>query len=362
MEIRPTADKRKILTEQLELGMVLVALDARLEPVDVPAHLRHDVQLRLNLSYRFGLPLELDDWGITATLTFGGDSHDCRIPWTAIFLLVSHVSGQPYLFPDDIPTELLAQASSLSGDDNLIGHAPIPATMAAPPAARRRRNERPALRLVTSEANDGDAASGDDNQPATATPPASADAAPKARPAGSSGRRRQNLAAAPEPGAAASGSAQAGNADVPGPADETALPIDAPALAHQVPTSSANPPSTTLEPSAAKPAPRAVPQRKRRTERQSQAASPPADTAPADAKAPDGSPIATPSTGAAPAAAPSGDAPTMGSDESDMAVPQPATVAANSATSTAEPVPPATTPEPVPPVTGRRRGHLRLVK
>ncbi len=95
--------------------MVLVALDARVEGVEVPSHLHQDPQLRLNLSYRFGLPMDVSAWGIAATLTFAGVPFECRIPWGAIFLLVSHVSGQPYLFPDDIPAELLAQGEGAEG-------------------------------------------------------------------------------------------------------------------------------------------------------------------------------------------------------------------------------------------------------
>ena len=112
MNVGPTATKKNVLEQLLEQGMVLVALDARVEGVDVPAHLGKDPQLRLNLSFRFGLPMVVDEWGVAATLTFAGIPYNCRFPWTAIFLMVSHVSGQPYLFPDDIPAELLTQAAT----------------------------------------------------------------------------------------------------------------------------------------------------------------------------------------------------------------------------------------------------------
>ena len=107
MNVGHSGNKKALLDELLGLGMVLVALDARIEGVDVPAHLHGDPQLRLNLSYRFGLPMAMDPWGISATLTFGGVPHACRFPWASIFLMVSHVNGEPYLFPDDVPSELL---------------------------------------------------------------------------------------------------------------------------------------------------------------------------------------------------------------------------------------------------------------
>lgn len=120
MNVGPTATKKNVLEQLLEQGMVLVALDARIGGVDVPTHLGKDPQLRLNLSYRFGLPMAVDDWGVCATLTFAGVPYDCRFPWTSIFLMVSHVSGQPYLFPDDIPAELLSQSPDMATDAQAV--------------------------------------------------------------------------------------------------------------------------------------------------------------------------------------------------------------------------------------------------
>lgn len=143
MNVGPTATKKNVLEQLLDQGMVLVALDARIDGVEVPSHLGRDAQLRLNLSYRFGLPMTVDDWGILATLTFAGVPFACRFPWRSVFLLVSHVSGQPYLFPDDIPPELLSQATAEAGIDAKIFTS---ADIAPTPAAR------PKLRLVKTDA------------------------------------------------------------------------------------------------------------------------------------------------------------------------------------------------------------------
>jgi stringent starvation protein B len=99
--------KRELLETLLEKGMVLVAVNGRFPGVDLPEHLRGDPQVNLNLSYRFGWPMEVGDWGVRATLTFGGRPYDCALPWPAIFLAVSHVSQERYLFPADVPDELL---------------------------------------------------------------------------------------------------------------------------------------------------------------------------------------------------------------------------------------------------------------
>lgn len=117
MKVGQNGDKKKVLEELLELGMVLVAIDARATGVDVPNHLGVDPQLRLNLSWRFGRPMEIDAWGIHAELTFGGVPHGCKFPWDAIFLIVSHINGESFLFPDHVPKELLHQAAGEHVDE-----------------------------------------------------------------------------------------------------------------------------------------------------------------------------------------------------------------------------------------------------
>lgn len=104
--------KRELLEVLLDKGMTLVAVDGGATGVDLPAHLRGDPQVRLNLSYRFGLPIELDDHGVRATLTFGGVPHDCVIPWQAIYLAHSHVSEEQFLFIADVPDTLLPGTSA----------------------------------------------------------------------------------------------------------------------------------------------------------------------------------------------------------------------------------------------------------
>lgn len=99
--------KRELVETLLQKGMVLVAVNGRFPGVDRPEHLRGDPQVNLNLSWRFGFPMEVGEWGVRATLTFGGKPYDCALPWQAIFLVVSHVSKERYLFPADVPDELL---------------------------------------------------------------------------------------------------------------------------------------------------------------------------------------------------------------------------------------------------------------
>ena len=103
-------NKRDTMESFLDEGMVLVQLDSRVEGVEVPEHLRGDPTLRLNISGRFGLPLDVDDWGIQATLTFQGDPFECKLPWKAVYIIISHVTGEPCLFPSDVPPEYVSEA------------------------------------------------------------------------------------------------------------------------------------------------------------------------------------------------------------------------------------------------------------
>ncbi len=103
-------NKRDTMESFLAEGMVLVQLDSRVDGVEVPDHLRGDPTLRLNISGRFGLPLDVDDWGIHATLTFQGDPFECKLPWNAIYIVISHVTGEPCLFPSDVPPEYVSEA------------------------------------------------------------------------------------------------------------------------------------------------------------------------------------------------------------------------------------------------------------
>ena len=120
-------EKREKMNAFLDEGMVLIQLDSRIDEVEVPDYLRGDAKLRLNISGRFGLPLDIDDWGVHATLTFRGSPFACKIPWYAIYIIISHSSGEPQLFPDDIPAEFVADALGTTyGEESPETDAPVP--------------------------------------------------------------------------------------------------------------------------------------------------------------------------------------------------------------------------------------------
>lgn len=150
-------NKRDTLDSFLAEGMVLVQLDSRIEAVRVPEHLKGDPTLRLNISGRFGLPLEVDDWGVRATLTFQGDSFECELPWKAIYIIISHVTGEPCLFASDVPPEYVTEAlGHLKNKAAPLAEAqvlpnPEPALAHAPDASSEPEPTRMHLRLVETD-------------------------------------------------------------------------------------------------------------------------------------------------------------------------------------------------------------------
>ncbi len=106
-----TQEKKKRLLESLEKGMAQVHLDARRAFVAVPERFKDQPQLVLNISYRFEPPdLTVSDWGVRETLGFGGERFLCGIPWTAIFAVASVVTREFWMYPDDMPAEVMANA------------------------------------------------------------------------------------------------------------------------------------------------------------------------------------------------------------------------------------------------------------
>jgi stringent starvation protein B len=104
-------DKRERLEQLLELGMVMVHLDARTKGVNVPKSHATNPALALNLSLRFNIPdFRMDDDGIFASLSFARSPYPCMLPWDAIFAVRSHVDDTFHVWPEDVPSELVEHA------------------------------------------------------------------------------------------------------------------------------------------------------------------------------------------------------------------------------------------------------------
>ncbi|MCP3138403.1 ClpXP protease specificity-enhancing factor SspB [Pyxidicoccus xibeiensis] len=113
MDEKKGLDKKERLLAALDQGMVMIHLDARRPGVLVPASIKGEAHLRLNLSYRFDPPdLTVGEWGVRCTLSFSGSRFTVAVPWSALFAIASHVTKEFWMYPDDMPPELLQQPAS----------------------------------------------------------------------------------------------------------------------------------------------------------------------------------------------------------------------------------------------------------
>ena len=130
--------KKEVLLAFLRQGVAMVHLDARRPGVEVPPQHAGDPHLRLNLSYRYAIPdFEVGDERIEVTLSFGGRSFHCVLPWSAVFGITSNVTGDGQVWTEDLPVEVV-QATA---------HGPQPEVKAKSP-------RRPAARLAAVESGE----------------------------------------------------------------------------------------------------------------------------------------------------------------------------------------------------------------
>lgn len=113
MDDKKVLDKKERLLAALDQGMVMIHLDARRPGVLVPASVKTEAHLRLNLSYRFDPPdLTVGEWGVRSTLSFSGSRFTIAVPWSALFAIASHVTKEFWMYPEDMPPELLQQTAA----------------------------------------------------------------------------------------------------------------------------------------------------------------------------------------------------------------------------------------------------------
>ena len=104
--------KKEVLLAFLQRGVAMVHLDARRPGVSVPVQYRDEAHLRLNLSYRYGIPdMVIGDEQVRATLSFSGYPFYCIVPWEAVFGVTSHASGDGQVWPQDLPVEVANAAA-----------------------------------------------------------------------------------------------------------------------------------------------------------------------------------------------------------------------------------------------------------
>lgn len=185
--------KKDVALALLEQSTVFVHLDPRSERVHVPVWFKKQPQLVLQVGLNMAVPipdLQVDDEGLSCTLSFSRTPHFCQIPWAVVFALVGD-NGRGMVWPDDVPPEVTAQAENQARDKAKAEEAAgrlraVPAPVEAAPAAAA---ETPARKKRKSRAK----------KPAAVPAPAKAEEA-KAKPAA---KRKRKTEAQPEPAQAA---------------------------------------------------------------------------------------------------------------------------------------------------------------
>jgi len=110
----PSPSKKEVLLALLEKTSVLVHLDARRDGVCVPAHLKTNPQLLLQIGLNLPVPirdLEVSDDGVSCTLSFNRTPFPCVLPYPAIFAMVSEDGGHAMVWAEDVPVEVARAAA-----------------------------------------------------------------------------------------------------------------------------------------------------------------------------------------------------------------------------------------------------------
>jgi hypothetical protein len=110
--------KKDVALALLERSTMRVFLDPRPATVTVPAWLKKQPQLLLEIGLNMPVPirdLRVDDDGMSCTLSFNRAPFFCVLPWSSIFALVDS-EGRGMVWPDDAPPEVPRQGQARSLD------------------------------------------------------------------------------------------------------------------------------------------------------------------------------------------------------------------------------------------------------
>ncbi len=182
--------KKDVALALLQQASMYIHLDPRAEAVQVPAWFKKQPQLVLQVGLNMAVPipdLNVDERGLSCTLSFNRAPFFCMIPWPAVFALVGE-NGRAMVWAEDVPAEVAAQAQAQKAPEKARPHLrSVGEHESAPPPAEKAEVKPEAIRpaVKRSESKTSKAAA----KPASAKPakenakPAAAKAAAKAKPA-----------------------------------------------------------------------------------------------------------------------------------------------------------------------------------
>lgn len=102
-------------------GWTSLHLDARREGVVVPEHLKNEAHLVLQYGHDLPIPipdLQIDEHGVSATLSFARSPWSTVVPWSAVYVVTSH-DGRGVLYQEDVPGDV----SVIPGGEAPVGDA-----------------------------------------------------------------------------------------------------------------------------------------------------------------------------------------------------------------------------------------------
>lgn len=152
--------KKDVALALLEQATVLVHLDPRGEQVQVPAWFKRQPQLVLQIGLNMPKPipdLNVDDDGISCTLSFSNTPHYCHLPWASVYALIG-ASGRGMVWPDDVPKEVAGQYVVTTPKEEkprtalrAVGAEPSPDEQAAKADAKKKKRARKAKEAKETE-------------------------------------------------------------------------------------------------------------------------------------------------------------------------------------------------------------------
>jgi stringent starvation protein B len=151
---QPLPPKKEVALALLERSSVYVHLDPRQASVAVPAGFKKQPQLVLQVGLNMPVPikdLQLDDEGMSCTLSFSRTPFFCVVPWSSVFAIIGCDDGRGMVWPDDVPAEVTRQAEGREqvppARKELPKAVAVAEASANPPRAKRAR-KRPQLRAA----------------------------------------------------------------------------------------------------------------------------------------------------------------------------------------------------------------------
>jgi stringent starvation protein B len=107
----PVPAKKDVARALLLRGSVFIHLDPRQQGVLVPARLRLQPQVVLQVGLDMPVPipdLRIDEEGVYGTLSFKGVPFTCFVPWAAVFALVGD-DAKGMVWSAEMPAEIAAE-------------------------------------------------------------------------------------------------------------------------------------------------------------------------------------------------------------------------------------------------------------